>query len=61
MFEIEGEVNCPQCDKENSISTIVPEMAWQPGGAYYTEKVNCNYCDEEFEIEGRVESSIELA
>lgn len=61
MFEIEDTIPCPHCGVNNFICTIVPESAWQPGGASFTENHTCFDCDEEFEISGSVESSLELS
>lgn len=60
MFEIEDELECPHCGVRNFISTVVPPSAWQPGGAYFTEDIECPDCEEKFEIEARVESSLDL-
>ena len=61
MFEIEGDIECPHCGHKNWVTTSVPESAWQPGGASFTEKHACTGCEEEFEISGSVESSLELS
>lgn len=58
-MEIEHNVVCDECFLYSSVSVIVPNLAWEKNGAYWTFKVKCQECNYEMELEGRIESSIE--
>ena len=58
-FEIEGDLFCPYCRKDFYHSVLVPNKAWQPGGAYWEEEADCTNCGKQVDFEGKIESSIE--
>ena len=60
-MQIEDWVVCPHCEENVAVDAIVPNSAWGPGGANWKFKQECMSCDKIIELEGVIESSIELA
>jgi len=58
---LEDSVTCPHCDKETFVCSDVPNSAWQPMGAYFTWKEECQSCDEMIELSGEVRAEVDIA
>lgn len=58
--EFEQMLICPYCDKENHIVVAVFNHHSNGDGFYVSEHEFCDYCNEKFNIELRLEPEFEI-